>query len=310
MRVCRRGRSFFGPERIALAALAAMAFALADPAPARASVLDGPVGALRVFFEDAWYVASSPARMNRESAAWTAGIVGAGVLIYAYDQEIYDAFQRSREDDLYKAARWLGDRWEPVGNMGNTNVYYVGALAAGLATRWKPLERVPAEILQSHWTAGGLRNIGELTAGRRRPFEGEGARAFDPPNGTSLPSGHASVMFELAAIAAHETRDTPFSIPVSALGHFAAASVSMQRIDSGNHWPSDVYAGVVAGALISRTLLARRDARRAREEASSATSDSAAPADGAAVTATGARVRIVPAFGRGQGLGARVHVTF
>jgi hypothetical protein len=86
----------------------------------------------------------------------------------------------------------------------------------------------------------------------------------------------------------------------------------MQRIDSGNHWPSDVYAGVLPGALISRTLLARRDLRRAREEGAGAAApdvrerDAAAPAAGP----DGARVRIVPTFGRGQGLGARVHVTF
>jgi membrane-associated phospholipid phosphatase len=187
--------------------------------------------------------------------------------------------------------------------MGNTNVYYIGALAVGLATRYEPLERVPAEILQSHWTAGGLRNAGKVLAGRQRPSSNQGPRAFDPPDGTSLPSGHASVMFELAAIAAHETRDTPFSIPVSTVAHFAAASVSMQRIDSKNHWPSDVYAGALSGALISRTLLARRDARRAREAAAAAgPAHTEAPA--------GARVRIVPTFGRGQGLGARVHVSF
>jgi membrane-associated phospholipid phosphatase len=268
------------------------------PSPARAGALDGPVGAVRVFFEDAWYVASSPARMNWSSAAWTAGIVGAGVLIYANDQEIYDAFQRSREDELYRAALWLGDRWEPVGNMGNTNIYYMGALAVGLATHFDPLERVPAEILQSHFTAGAARNIGKVMAGRRRPFEHMGARTFDPPHGTSLPSGHASVVFELAAIAAHETRDTPFSIPVSTVAHFAAASVSMQRIDSGNHWPSDVYVGAVSGALVSRTLLARRDARRADDDGVAAREES------------GVRVRWMPTFSRGQGLGARVNVSF
>ena len=260
-----------------------------------------------MFFADAWHVASSPARMGWSDAAWTAGVIGTGLVIYANDQAIYDAFQRSRENEVYRAARWLGDRWEPVGNMGNTNVYYVGALAAGLATGWKPLERVPAEILQSHWTAGGLRNIGELTAGRRRPFEHEGPRAFDPPNGTSLPSGHASVMFELAAIAAHETRDTPFSIPVSALGHFAAASLSMQRIDSGNHWPSDVYAGAVAGAVISRALLARRDERYARERGEAA---AGAGEPRGAAPELAPSVRAVPMFGRAQGFGARVDVRF
>ncbi len=269
----------------------------------------GPLGAVAVFFEDAWYVASSPARMNWQSAAWTAGIVGAGTVIYANDQAIHDAFQRSRGNEFYRAALWLGDRWEPVGNMGHTNIYYAGALAAGLATRWTPLERVPAEILQSHWTAGGLRNAGKWAVGRRRPFEDQGPRAFDPPHGTSMPSGHASVMFELAAIAAHETRDTPLSIPVSTITHFAAASVCMQRIDSGNHWPSDVYAGAVSGALISRTLLARRDARRAARAA--AHPDDAAAADRFPIPDHETpQVRIVPTFGRGRGPGIRILATF
>lgn len=290
--------------------IAAAWIALAAAAPAGANPLEGAAGALRVFFSDAWYVASSPARMSWSDAAWTAGVIGTGILIYANDQEIYDAFRRSREDDVYRAARWLGDRWEPVGNMGNTNVYYLGALGAGLATGWKPLERVPAEILQSHWTAGGIRNLGKVIAGRRRPFEDEGARAFDPPDGTSLPSGHASVMFELAAIAAHETRDTPFSIPVSALGHFAAASVAMQRIDSGNHWPSDVYAGAVSGALISRALLARRDERYARERGGAGAGAAATTSGVARPRDEGPTFRVVPTFGRAQGIGARVDVRF
>lgn len=270
----------------------------AAPGEAQASWIEGPAGALRVFFEDAWYVASSPARMNRESLAWTAGFVAAGAVIYANDQEILDAIQRSRDDDVLKALVWLGDRWEPVGHMGKTNKYYLGALAVGLATRYEPLERVPAEILQSHLTAGALRNLGKVAVGRRRPFEGEGPDAFAPPDGTSFPSGHASVVFELAAIAAHETRDTPFSIPVSTVAHFAAGSVSLQRLTSESHWPSDVYAAAISGALISRTLLARRDARYAAEAAEEA----ARPPR--------AEVRLTPTFSRSQGFGARLDVNF
>jgi membrane-associated phospholipid phosphatase len=74
--------------------------------------------------------------------------------------------------------------------------------------------------------------------------------------------------------------------------------VSLQRITSGNHWPSDVYAAAVSGGLISRTLLQRRDARHATE------------AEEEASRAPRADVLFTPTFSRSEGLGARIDVTF
>jgi hypothetical protein len=227
------------------------------PAPANAGVWGGIKSGTRIFLGDLWYMVSSPARLDRRGWLETAGVVGVGTVIFAYDEEILDAFQRAQGNDFYDAMLYLGRQWEPVGNMGNTNVYYVGAAALGWATRVEPLAVIPSQILESHVTTGGIRNVAELAVGRQRPFEDEGPYAFHPGDGTSFPSGHASVAFELAGILTHHAYRTPFGRPVSVFTHFAATSMALQRIDSESHWPSDVYFASILGATTSRTVIRR-----------------------------------------------------
>ncbi len=209
------------------------------------------------FASDAWHVVSSPARINRRSALWLAGVLATGAVIYANDQEILDAFERSRGNGLYDAVIDVGEFLEPVGNMGNTNVFYFGGLVLGYAFRIAPLQNVTTQILESHFIAGGIRNVGEITLGRSRPFEGDGPRHFEFNGGTSLPSGHASVMFELATILSHHVDRVPFTV----LAYGLATSVALQRVDARTHWPSDVFAGVVIGTAVSRTLLRLHESR-------------------------------------------------
>jgi membrane-associated phospholipid phosphatase len=141
--------------------------------------------------------------------------------------------------------------------MGKTNPFYIAALGAGYAFNVRTLRTIPTEILESHLLAGGIRNVGKLLVGRKHPYEHEGPYQFDFGKGTSFPSGHTSVVFELATIASMNARSLPVTIGAYAL----ATTVALQRIDSLNHWPSDVFVAATYGTLVARTVVQLHEQR-------------------------------------------------
>jgi membrane-associated phospholipid phosphatase len=213
-----------------------------------------------VFLSDLGYVVSSPARMDRSSALWTAAVLGTTGLLYACDQELFDATQRAHGNGAYDLiVEDVGDFIEPVGNMGNTNAFYFAGWAVGHALQIPPLKVIPFQFLESHAISGGIRNLAEISVGRFRPAAGRGPRHFESGDGTSFPSGHASVAFELATIVSHHAR----SQPVSVLCYGLATALAVQRVDSKSHWPSDAFLAAATGHVIARTIVRRQDRREA-----------------------------------------------
>jgi membrane-associated phospholipid phosphatase len=213
-------------------------------------------GGTVAFAADTWYVIKSPFRMNRWTVAWVAGTAVAAGALYANDQAIADAFVRSRGEDVYDAVIEVGNRLEPVGFMGRTNAYYFGALVTGYMVGWEPLVEIPAQLLESHFIAGGIRNLGKIVVGRTRPNEAFGPEHFD--DGTSFPSGHASVMFEVATVLSHHAKSTPVTIVLYGL----AGTVALQRVDAEQHWASDVLVACVVGTAVARTVVQQHEKRK------------------------------------------------
>lgn len=94
----------------------------------------------------------------------------------------------------------------------------------------------------------------KITAGRARPFTGEGPHAFHPfsfseDHHKSLPSGHASLAF--AAF-------TPFAENYSRWLYAIPASVAIGRVWQDKHWTSDVTVGSCIG-FISGFLFAHNE---------------------------------------------------
>jgi hypothetical protein len=216
-----------------------------------------------VFMSDGWFILSSPTRMSMSDAMKTTAVFGVTAALYMNDQEIHDQMQAARGDPAYEIFKKPGRQWEPVGYMGNTNKYYVAALVTGYTLRIEPLTVIPAQILESHMISAGIRNMIKPLVGRTRPFDGYGPHHFEFLGpGTSFPSGHASVDFELATILSHHVK----LWPIKAALYYAAASMAAQRVESDGHWMSDVFLSSIQGYLVARTVVTRHDQRVAREK--------------------------------------------
>jgi hypothetical protein len=212
------------------------------------------VDGVRLFAEDLWAVASQPARLDRAGWLRLAGVLAVGGYLYAYDEDIDRAVQRNRGNDAIQAAAEVGDALDPVALMGKTNRYYAGGIAVGYLFGWEKLQRVSADILFSHFIAGIVRNGGKLFIGRARPKADVGAREFGG-DGTSLPSGHASSIFQVATVLSKHIDWWPASVVAYGL----ATAVAVERVESREHWASDVWIGAVNGRAIARIVMREHD---------------------------------------------------
>lgn len=230
---------------------------------------------LGVLASDTRAVFAAPLHMNRGDLMWTLGTVAVAGALYSQDQQVLDALDRNSENDVLHAAIEPGRALEKLGYIGSTAPYYAAGLTIGYVMRWDPVTEMTAEVLESHFIAGIVRNILEGAVGRSRPRSGKGPSEFTFRKGDSFPSGHASVVFEVATVAAHHTR----SIPLRVLYYAIATSVSLQRVDSFSHWPSDIFVGAVIGTAVARAIVRRHDeAKRAPAPSRPAAPPASAPA--------------------------------
>ncbi|MFC1538618.1 phosphatase PAP2 family protein [Candidatus Latescibacterota bacterium] len=211
-----------------------------------------------VTLSDFTYIYSSPARMNKEYALWVGGFLALGGVIFAYDQEIYDAIHRNKDHKLYKPFLNLGEACEDLGYMGFTNKYFFAALFTGYLLDNKLMMNISGDILESFGVAALGKNTTMWSVGRYGPALDMGPRHFRSFDGRSMPSGHSSAIMQFSTVMANHIDYLPFKI----VAYTCATSVLFQRVTSDHHWPSDVYVGATYGRLISRTLMKRANARR------------------------------------------------
>jgi undecaprenyl-diphosphatase len=139
-------------------------------------------------------------------------------------------------------------------------------LAASDSDQWLT---VGVMYVQSALVAGGLKNTLKGLADRNRPYmytdepSLEGIADGDRLN--SFPSGHAAYAFNGAVftsvVFSEYFPDSPWKTPVIAGSMSLAVATAVLRIESGNHFASDVLAGAVIGGLTGWLVprLHRRD---------------------------------------------------
>lgn len=240
---------------LSLASIPAMLPAVSQAAD---SVPNDLIHMTRTFAGDAFHIYTFPLHMSGRDAAVLSGVLAVTGLIYAYDQEILDAVQRNEESDLWKPLWETGDFFEPLGHMGNTNIWYMGGVVLGYATRQEKFSLVCAQILESHYIGGMGKNLIQHIVGRQRPYGDLGPREFGVDNATSFPSGHSNNIFQLPVILSHHVDHPAFTV----LAYSVAASVGIQRVRSNMHWPSDVFFSSFYGWSVAKGVLRLHEGRQ------------------------------------------------
>ncbi len=200
---------------------------------------------------DTWAVVKAPVELDRRGALELAGVLAVGGILFAFDEDISEAVVRNNEEPFFRDVLEVGDFFEPMGLMGNTNIYWAGGAALGYIARLDRVQRMFQELLYSHWIAGATRQTVGRAIGRRRPNEGMGASTFDFRGGTSFPSGHSSTIFQVAAVFSHHIDWWPASV----LLYGMAGSVAYQRVASESHWASDVWIGSLWGLAVAEIVI-------------------------------------------------------
>ena len=230
------------------------------------------------FGEDAWAVVSAPAGLDAGGWAKMGLVVGGAGLLYLVDDEIREGLA-DPPSAFRSGLRDVGDFLEPLGMMGNTNVFYAGGATLAYFARQERLQLLFKELLYSHWISGATRQATVRLVGRVRPKNAPDASTFES-GGRSFPSGHSSTIMQVAHVLAHHLDWTPASVGLYGL----AATVVFQRVDSEEHWASDAFVGAAWGLAVAEIVI------RTEEEGR---------------LPGGAQVSLVPG---GGGLGVRVSV--
>ncbi len=168
-----------------------------------------------------------------------------------FDGNIYDPIQVNGFDRLFMNSNSASI--DDLGTyMGLVSVLSPSVLLAAPSDQWITIGTMYAETMA---LAYGVKELGKLCIGRARPFmyyddyPREAVQSHDWNK--SFPSGHTTLAFAGASFTSYVFStyfpDSSWKIPVIGSSCFIALSTAVCRVASGDHFPTDVIAGAVAG---------------------------------------------------------------
>lgn len=184
-----------------------------------------------------------PVKWNRKQLITATAVTAAGVGLYFYDKPVRDFFIRQNSDFLKEADKWFFD---PLG----IGIYMAPVLGIMYFTGDGRAKGTSLAVVKAYGYGLGTAVSLKYILQRARPSH------YDPPNPyhwdgpfgrwkyDAFPSGHATLSFAMATVIALEYKET---IWVPVLCYSLATLISLSRIQSGEHWPSDVLIGAALG---------------------------------------------------------------
>src|SRR5437667_1006468 len=216
-------------------------------APSKQTVVCGPAHLGRCLKDialDQAGIWTSPLRLKSRDAFWLVPFAGATAVAIHYDTRALQELgtDQSRIDTSNTISQF-GSTYATLA--GGGTIYVVGRLTHN--DHLAKTGRLGTEaVIDATLVAEALK----LVTNRERPDEGNGTGGFWP-HGTrsfsdSFPSGHAIGSWALARVIAAEypNRMTQFGV------YAFATAISVSRVTSEKHFPSDALVGSVLGYLI------------------------------------------------------------
>ena len=130
-----------------------------------------------------------------------------------------------------------------------------GLILTGAITKNKRMRETGVLQYEGLFTSQVLWLAVSRISGRNKPNNKRKGRGEFFEGGTSFPSGHSISSWTLASVAAHQYPDKKW---VAVLGYTLASLISASRAVQGTHFPSDIFAGAVAGYLIGKYIVKHR----------------------------------------------------
>jgi membrane-associated phospholipid phosphatase len=201
---------------------------------------------VRDFFHDQAGIWTSPLRVKPRDALWLLPLAGATAVSLHYDAQ------------TLATASTSPNRIRVSNDISNAGTYgAIGAAGAayvfGKITHNETARETGVLSLEAIADASVVTEVLKLATNRQRPSYGTGNGPFWPDGAAiyatngSFPSEHATVSWAFAHLVADET---PGRLWLH-LGLYAAATaVSVARVTSRNHFPSDVVVGSAIGYLV------------------------------------------------------------
>jgi membrane-associated phospholipid phosphatase len=215
--------------------------------PSTSSVICGPghLGrCLKDIALDQAGIWTSPLRLQSTDALWLLPFAGATAVAIHYDPRAQQELGIDKTRiDVSNTISAFGSTYATIGAGGT--VYLIGRLTHN--DHLSETGRLGTEaVIDASLIAEALK----LATNRERPDQGNGTGGFWP-HGTrtfsdSFPSGHAIGSWALARVIAAEYPNKPTQIGVYAF----ATAISVSRVTSLKHFPSDALVGSVLGYLI------------------------------------------------------------
>jgi membrane-associated phospholipid phosphatase len=231
------------------------------------------VNEVKRYGSDAAAIVRAPLQWDEAMWRKVAIITAADAAAFAADESIAGFVQRNRSHAGDQFAKTI----TPFG--GGRALQVSGAtFLLGLATHNPRLRDTGRDAIEASILASGLITPAiKRVAGRSRPFENEGAFAFDPfSRNESFPSGHATNAFAVASVfAAHSD-----GWVVPAIAYTLATGVAVSRVNDNVHFTSDVLAGAVIGTAVGRSIVARHRSAATKSESTPAVAWAIIPARG------------------------------
>lgn len=202
------------------------------------------------FGSDVYEIVKSP--LSWEGRDWLrlTGVLGAGAVLYAFDQKIYDWSQDRRTPST--------EDWASVGSFFGNGLFLGSVISAlyisGEIFDKRDLRKTALLSLESWLTAGAFVLAMKAIMGRARPYTGLDPNYFKPfifeSGYHSFPSGHAASAFAVAAVIADQTD----FILIDVLAYSMSTLTAVARVHESKHWPSDVFIGAALGYFIGKKI--------------------------------------------------------
>ncbi len=201
---------------------------------------------LKDFLGDQAGIWTSPLRLHPRDALWLLPLAGATAVSLHYDVQTLQHVSTSP------------NRIRISSDLSNLGAY--GAIGAagtayliGKITRNENARETGVLSLEAIADASVVTEVLKLATNRERPYTGMGLGRFWPDGSTiytmngSFPSEHATIIWAFSHVVVDET---PGHRWLHLALYAAATGVSVARVTSRNHFPSDVVVGSAIGYLV------------------------------------------------------------